>query len=79
MIDQQHKQQIAVLLDNTFKKVEDFGEDLITTSEIETLIRTNVHGCFLSIPEVNTLLEGFNFKGNTITPTADKLWYIVRK
>ena len=75
MINPDNKPQLAKLLDNSYKPLVKFGEDIVTTSDVQTLIEANGIG-YVSIPEINTLLEDNGFVGETIKPTAEKLWRV---
>jgi hypothetical protein len=75
MIDPQKKLGFAQVLDNAYQKVDEFGDDTVTTSDIQLLLEAHEMG-YASIVDVNILLEEYGFYGETIKGSAEKLWRV---
>lgn len=75
MIDPEKKASIAQLLDKTYKQVKEYGEDMVITSDVQTLFETNNFG-FPTIAELNELLEQYGFHGERIKTSHEKLWRV---
>ena len=78
MMEEKKRVDLAQLIDRYYTKTPEFGDDVVTSTDIADIIEKNEMG-FISVPDINQLMEAWGFEGETIKPTADKLWKVVMK